>query len=159
MRTPEEIVAARLAEEEELNAVRDFCRERLENLTNAVRGWTTEGGTNNDQDELLFVAGFRNDLRNARTSCGCGIDIERQADGQLIGRMPTEVWLRHFGQHATAMVIGVGHVAIVPPTEDDLVDVRLRDALGSNALQFLPYWGRDAVRAAFVERERALAAP
>lgn len=152
MRTPEEIEAARQAEADELHAIRDFCRARLENLTDAVRGWTTEHGTTSDQDELLFVAGFRNDLRNARTSCGFGIDIERQPDGQLVGRMPAEVWLRRFGQHATAMVLGVGHVAIVMPTDEDLIDIQLRDELGSNALHFLPPWGRDAVRAAFVER-------
>jgi hypothetical protein len=66
--------------------------------------------------------------------------------------MPAEVWLRHFGQHATAMVIGVGHVAVIMPTDEEVIDVQLRDELGSNALQFLPPWGRDAVRAAFVER-------
>ena len=93
MRTPEEIVAACLAEEEETQGMVKFCRDRLAAITDAVQGYTTEYGTCHGQDELLFVAGFRNDLQNARTSCGFSIDVRRQPDGRLLAAdLPVETW-------------------------------------------------------------------
>ena len=70
MRNIDEIVAAGLAEEVETQAMTYSNFARLEALTYAVHCWCTEEGTSNEQDELLFVTGFRNDLQNASTSCG-----------------------------------------------------------------------------------------
>lgn len=128
----------------------EWMRARLAAIESAVRCAITEEGTTREQDELLFETGFIHELRTI-TSCGTSITLVR-VDGRVEGRMDPYAWLTHYRDNPIVGVGSIGLVRVEPPSDEDMVDHYLREELGSNALQFLPVWGKEAVRKAFLER-------
>lgn len=130
------------------------CRDRLEEITDAVNGYTTENGTSFDQDALLFVTGFKDSDTGWTSRCQTTFYLRRESDGMIEADAPVSVLSAYLDAGQEFVEIpGVGYAKVRKPTPEDMRELRLQEELRSNVMRMLPKWAADAVRREFAARD------